>query len=136
MTRDAQSALRRTMEQYTRVTRFCIICNYVSRIIQPITSRCAKFRYKPLSEGATVARLTHIASSEGIRANAAVMQSLVKVSMGDMRKSITLLQSAQRLVCDGEIDVESVEMVAGTLPGQVVQDLLTACKQNSFIHVE
>ena len=72
MTSAAQSALRRMMESYSKVTRFCIICNYVTRIIDPITSRCAKFRFKPLPSESVVQRLTDIARAEGISLDAPV----------------------------------------------------------------
>ena len=66
LTSDAQTALRRTIEQYSRSTRFCLICNYVSRIIDPITSRCAKFRFGAVEEAAAVQRLQMIAESESM----------------------------------------------------------------------
>lgn len=64
LTEDAQTAMRRTMEEHTSVTRFCFICNYVSRIIDPIASRCAKFRFKPVIDDLARSRLEHICEEE------------------------------------------------------------------------
>lgn len=64
MTPEAQSALRRIMENYSRVTRFCLICNYVTRVIEPLASRCAKFRFKSLPAESMTARLLYIAGDE------------------------------------------------------------------------
>lgn len=97
MTQDAQSALRRTMETYSKITRFCLICNYVTRIIDPLASRCSKFRFKSLDEGSAKERLVEIAEREGVKYDEGVVESLIRVSDGDLRKAITYLQSAARL---------------------------------------
>lgn len=97
MTQDAQSALRRTMETYSKITRFCLICNYVTRIIDPLASRCSKFRFKPLDEENSRLRLEEIARTENVEYEDGVIDALIKVSEGDLRKAITYLQSAARL---------------------------------------
>jgi nuclear protein localization family protein 4 len=101
MTQDAQSALRRTMETYSRMTRFCLVCNYVTRIIDPLASRCSKFRFKSLDQGNAVRRVQDIARLEGVRLEEGVAPELVRVADGDLRKAITFLQSAARLVGAG-----------------------------------
>ncbi|KZF25975.1 activator 1 37 kDa subunit [Xylona heveae TC161] len=98
MTQDAQSALRRTMETYSKITRFCLICNYVTRIIDPLASRCSKFRFKSLDQGNAKKRLEEIAALESVKLEDGVADTLIKCSEGDLRKAITFLQSAARLV--------------------------------------
>ena len=98
MTQDAQSALRRTMETYSKITRFCLICNYVTRIIDPLASRCSKFRFKTLDQGNAKKRLKDIADIENVKLEEGAIDTLIKCSDGDLRKAITFLQSAARLI--------------------------------------
>lgn len=145
MTRDAQSALRRVMENYAKVTRFCVICNYVSKIIEPITSRCAKFRYKPLAAEAMRGRLMHICEKEGIKTSVDAIDLLIKVSHGDMRRSITLLQTAHALVgtFDGSEDSDNpgltediIHEVAGSVPETIAESLITSIKTSLYSEIE
>ena len=147
MTQDAQSALRRTMETYSKITRFCLVCNYVTRIIDPLASRCSKFRFKSLNIASARARLEHIAEAENVPIQDGVIQALVKCSDGDLRKAITFLQSAARLVGvantktedeDGDTDmntkngnsrtvtVDNIHEIAGIVPDDTISSLLNA----------
>lgn len=121
MTAEAQAALRRTMEEYSKVTRFCIICNYISRIIDPIASRCAKFRFKPLPAEHMSGRLETVAASEGISLDSTTRDCVMQVSGGDLRKAITLLQSAARMF--GRPTAAAVQYVGGVVPQDRVLDL-------------
>ncbi|KAM0483520.1 hypothetical protein ACHAPX_002011 [Trichoderma viride] len=148
MTQDAQSALRRTMETYSKITRFCLICNYVTRIIDPLASRCSKFRFKSLDQGNAKRRLESIAVAEGVTLEDGAVDALIKCSEGDLRKAITFLQSAARLVGakpsekDGEGDesmdvdkrpvtVKIVEDIAGVIPRSTINDLVKAMRPST-----
>ena len=79
------------------MTRFVLICNYVSRIIEPLASRCVKFRFKPLHADPMRAQLLMIAAKERVALAPGCVEAILRVSGGDMRKAITTLQSAQAL---------------------------------------
>lgn len=149
MTQDAQSALRRTMETYSKITRFCLVCNYVTRIIDPLASRCSKFRFKSLDQGNARKRLQEIADLEGVKCGPGAVDALIRCSEGDLRKAITFLQSAARLVGavkpdtkdeeeeeedamdiddDRVVTVKSVEDIAGVIPDDTIQDLVNAMR--------
>ena len=94
LTDDAQSALRRTMEQFSDNTRFVLSCNYSSKIIDPIQSRCAVFRFSPLSDDAIEAQVDDIAAEQDIEITDEGMDALVYAAAGDMRRAINSLQAA------------------------------------------
>ncbi|EFC40662.1 predicted protein [Naegleria gruberi] len=132
MTVDAQSALRRTMETYSNVTRFCLICNYVSRIIDPITSRCAKFRFKPLEYSLLKERLQYIANQEGITLkDEKVLDTIVGHSEGDLRKAITTLQSASRMFGNA-ISQNHIAEISGLVPDEIIEEILTLSQQTDL----
>ena len=131
MTTDAQSALRRTMETYSKVTRFCIICNYISRLIPPIASRCAKFRFKPLPEEAMVARLTHISEQEGVDIAPDALSEMMRLTEGDMRRAIQMLQSLHQLH-GGRIEPQVVRDISGALPTTTVSRVFAVCRTQNF----
>jgi replication factor C small subunit len=94
LTHDAQAALRRTMESHSDSCRFILSCNYSSKIIDPIQSRCAIYRFKPL-DGESVKKETgRIASLEGITISSEALDAIVYVAQGDMRRAINALQGA------------------------------------------
>lgn len=113
MTQDAQSALRRTMEQYSRITRFCLVCNYVTRIIEPLASRCSKFRFKALDGVSAGDRVKDIAQAENLALEDGVVNTLIRCSEGDLRRAITYLQSAARLVGATQQDRKGTEKGGG-----------------------
>jgi len=134
MTQDAQNALRRTMETYSRVTRFVMICNYVSRIIEPLASRCAKFRYRALGGEVIYDRINYICDKEGVQLADGALEALGEICAGDMRKAITTLQSAFRLK-GSPVEKRTLLDVAGTVDTEVVRALLDACVQGEAFSV-
>ena len=125
MTRDAQSALRRIIENFSSVTRFIIICNYVSKIIDPILSRCAKFRFKALNDSSIIERLNYICEQEGLKVETeSALKALVEISDGDLRKAITFLQSAS---VTGSVSEKMVRELSGSPNPELIQDFLQKC---------
>ncbi|KAH8508962.1 hypothetical protein H0E87_010916 [Populus deltoides] len=131
MTEDAQNALRRTMETYSKVTRFFFICNYISRIIEPLASRCAKFRFKPLPEEIMSNRILHICNEEGLTLETEALSTLSSVSQGDLRRAITYLQGAARLF-GSSISSKDLISVSGAIPREVTEAIYAACKNGDF----
>ncbi|CAM9386182.1 unnamed protein product [Ectocarpus fasciculatus] len=138
MTADAQSALRRTMETHSVVTRFCLVCNYVSKIIAPLASRCAKFRFSTLAPRSMKGRLLHICERENIifeNCSRSVLDAIVKSSRGDMRSAVNLLQTVSQQQ-QHRVTPESVVEISGEVPERVFDKLWSAVTVTSSEHFE
>lgn len=134
MTKDAQSALRKIMEDYSNITRFCFICNYISKIIEPITSRCAVYGFIPLNKKLMFNKLDYIANEEKIKHNNKTIDKIVDLSDGDMRKAIMMLQNLKYIQHKYSINetVDKIIELNGYIPENLMNNILNSLKTKDF----
>ncbi len=131
LTPEAQQALRRTMERYTRTCRFILIVNYSSKIIEPIQSRCALFRFPRLNKEDIIGMLKFISEKEGVKLEDDGIEAILYVSEGDMRKAINTLQAASAL---GEsVNADAVYKVTGKARPEEVRQMMELALSGDFI---
>lgn len=131
LTYDAQAALRRTMEKYSGICRFILSCNYSSKIIDPIQSRCAVFRFKPLTSDDIRGFLTMIVTKENVDIDDDALAGLVHVARGDMRRAVNSLQVAASL--GKRIDLDLIYQTTGMANPEAVKDMLNTALSGNFI---
>ncbi|RLF88913.1 replication factor C small subunit, partial [Thermococci archaeon] len=131
LTQDAQQALRRTMEMFSSNVRFILSCNFSSRIIEPIQSRCAIFRFRPLRDEDIAKRLRFIAENEGLELTEEGLQAILYIAEGDMRRAINILQAAAAL--DKKITDENVFMVASRARPEDIREMMLLALEGNFL---
>ncbi len=130
LTPDAQQALRRTMEKYSANTRFILSCNYSSRIIEPIQSRCAVFRFTRLGEPELKKIIENVAEGEKLKVDAKAVEALVYVSEGDARKVINALQGAAGI--SEKVTAEEIYRVASRARPEEVEKMVKHALDGDF----
>ncbi|MBU1246009.1 MAG: replication factor C small subunit [Nanoarchaeota archaeon] len=131
LTKEAQQALRRTMENYTNTCRFILSCNYSSKILDPIQSRCTVFRFKPLEEKDIKDIIKNIAHTEKLKVSDSAIKVLIEVTGGDARRLENILQSCS--VISKNIDDNLIfDIVSAAKPKEVL-DILKWSSQGEFI---
>ena len=130
MTQDAQSALRRVIEKYTSSTRFCLICNYVNKIMPALQSRCTRFRFAPLKPEQIICRLNEIISIEKANVTENGKAALLNLAGGDVRRVLNLLQSAN--MAYDPVDEESIYLTAGAAIPSVIEGMYHSLLNDSF----
>ncbi|MBI4053586.1 MAG: replication factor C small subunit [Candidatus Diapherotrites archaeon] len=130
LTTDAQQALRRTMERYTRTCRFILSCNYSSRLIEPIQSRCVVFRFTPLPATQVANKLKEIAEKEKVEIEEDAVKAMIYVSEGDLRKAINILQASASL--EGKVKEETVYSVSSRAKPKEVREMIAFGLEGKF----
>ncbi|GAA5262542.1 replication factor C small subunit [Methanocalculus sp. MC3] len=130
LTTDAQAALRRTMESYAESCRFILSCNYSSKIIDPIQSRCALFRFRPLTPEDVKEEIRRIAAKEGLTLTEKAEDAIVYIAQGDMRKAINALQGAAVVAQD--ITEEQIYAISATAKPSEIVNLINLSLSGDF----
>ncbi|MBN2141900.1 AAA family ATPase [Candidatus Woesearchaeota archaeon] len=131
LTKEAQQALRRTMENYTQTCRFILSCNYSSKIIDPIQSRCSIFRFKPLPKEEIFKIVDRIAKEESLSVDDKAKEALYSISEGDCRRLENIMQSCAAM--DKNITEKVVYSIASAARPKEIKDVLSSCVKGDFI---
>ena len=131
MTKDAQHALRREMEMYTKTSSFILSCNYSSKIIDPIQSRCAIFRFAPVKGHQIISRLDYIAKAENLNISNNAIEIIVYFAEGDMRRAVNILQASSSM--GEEITEESVQEVVSKAKPKDVKKIVNKALEGDFL---
>ena len=131
LTQEAQQALRRTMEDYTANCRFVLSANYGSKIISPIQSRCALFRFAPLTDNNISERLKMVAKKENIHLEANGEKAILEIARGDLRNAINLLQASA--AATSKIDEDAVYKVSSKAKPKDVQEIVEMALKGKFV---
>lgn len=130
MTSAAQQAMRRTMEIFSKTTRFALACNASDKIIEPIQSRCAVLRYSRLSDAQILKRLLEISEAEGVDHTEDGLEAIIYTAEGDMRQAINNLQSTYAGF--GSVTSENVFKVCDEPHPQLIKTMLDHCVQGDI----
>ena len=130
MTNDAQFALRRIIEKYTNNARFCLICNYVSKIIPALQSRCTRFRFAPLAREQIESRLLEIAQAENCNTTPDGIDAILRLSGGDMRRVLNLLQATS--MGSKEVNERAVYNTSGAPLPEDIKTILDLLMNHTF----
>lgn len=131
LTKEAQQALRRTMENYTSTCRFILAANYSSKILEPIQSRCSVFRFRPLEKQHVLELIDHVAKSESLKISSPAKDAVVIVSDGDLRRVVNVLQSCAAVSKD--ISPEIVYSLSSVAEPSEVKLVLTTALKGDFL---
>lgn len=133
LTSEAQAALRRTMEKYSSNCRFILSCNYSSKIIDPIQSRCAVFRFRSLNRESVKSWIEHIADKEGLTVSKDAIETLIRLAEGDLRKATNLLQISASTT--SEIIEDNVRQSANVAKPGDIEELIKTAIDGEFMEV-
>ncbi len=122
LTKEAQQALRRTMESFSNICRFILSCNYSSKIISPIQSRCAVFRFKPLSDEDILKLISKIAKEEKVKISKEALKKIAEISDGDARRAINILQAVA--ILNKEVTIKDIYEIAGIAREEEIEKML------------